>query len=72
MLEILVCDSHLTGKPEVGRIAFPLRNLTPDVGVSLWLPLESPGTKKGKPKGGAAAAQRVEGEVLLELTYKVR
>lgn len=60
-LEVVVCDSQLTGKPEVGRLMYPVGRLTPDASVSAWLKLErGPGRERG------------EGELLFDLTYKVR
>lgn len=59
MLEIHVRDSHITGRPDVGHISFPLRDLPADGIASVVLPLEpaNPGQKK-------------EGEIVLDITYK--
>lgn len=60
VLEIYVNDSHLTGRPKVGKAVLPLKELPTDGHLSLWVPLEpvSPG-------------QKPQGEVLLDITFKV-
>lgn len=59
VLEVYVNDSHLTGRPKVGKAVLRLKDLPPDGRLSVWLPLEpvNPG-------------QRPQGEVHLDLTYK--
>lgn len=59
VLDIHVKDSHLTGRPDVGRVQFALKDLPPNGQVQLWLGLEP--TNPG---------QSWEGELMLEITYK--
>lgn len=35
-----VRDSHLTGRANLGRVQYPLRNIPPDGHISSWLPVE--------------------------------
>eukprot|EP00879_Flechtneria_rotunda_P007959 GHRR01008338.1.p1 GENE.GHRR01008338.1~~GHRR01008338.1.p1 ORF type:complete len:1287 (+),score=597.52 GHRR01008338.1:548-4408(+) len=59
VLEVYVNDSHLTGRPKVGKAILQLRGLPPDGKLSVWLPLQpvNPG-------------QKPMGEVLLDVTFK--
>ncbi|KAG2425949.1 hypothetical protein HXX76_013322 [Chlamydomonas incerta] len=72
VLEMLVKDSHLTGRTEVGRASIRLEDLikaqqSAEGGkVSMWVPLQSPA-----PSYGITSPENVPtGEVLVELTYK--
>ena len=40
VLEIQVRDSPLTGRADLGRIKYSLRNIPPDGHISTWLPVE--------------------------------
>ena len=53
-------DSHLTGRPEVGKASFRLADLPACGRISIWLPL-----------GPSSPAYKAEGDVLLDLVYKV-
>lgn len=53
-------DSHITGRPEVGRVEFPLRTGVSDNTLNVWLPVQS-----------VNPGQSASGELRLELTYKV-
>jgi hypothetical protein len=59
VLEVYVNDSHITGRPKVGKATFALKDLPSDGRLSKWLPLVpiNPG-------------QEVRGEVLLDITFK--
>lgn len=78
-LEIAVRDSHLTGRVEVGSASVPLSRIIREGGrINLWVPLRPPPAylKPAAAAGGGAGGNGVpqpvfEGEVLLELTYKV-
>jgi hypothetical protein len=60
VLEVYVNDSHLTGRPKVGRATLSLRDLPPDRPLTVWLPLEP-----------ANPGQAAQGEVGLDVTFKV-
>jgi hypothetical protein len=59
VLEVYVNDSHLTGRPKVGKARLQLRDLPPDGRMTLWLPLEPVNPGQGP-----------QGEVLLDITFK--
>ena len=52
-------DSHLTGRPKIGKAYFALKDLPPDGSISMALPLEPVNT-----------GQVAQGAVLLDITYK--
>jgi hypothetical protein len=60
VLEVYVNDSHLTGRPKVGKATLPLTNIPRDGKLTVSLPLEpvNPG-------------QQAQGEVLLDVSFKV-
>ncbi|KAL6783990.1 hypothetical protein ACKKBG_A04335 [Auxenochlorella protothecoides x Auxenochlorella symbiontica] len=58
VLEIVVRDSPITGRTEVGRVVFPLARLPSEGVLKAWLPVVTDAT--GQPCGGA---------VLLEMEY---
>ena len=62
-LEIQVRDSHLTGRPLLGDVSFPLSRLPADGALDAWLPVmdAQPLTAPAKPVG----------EIHLKFTYKV-
>ena len=62
-LEIQVRDSHLTGRPLLGNVSFPLSRLPADGALDAWLPVmdAQPLTAPAKPVG----------EIHLKFTYKV-
>ncbi|PNW86145.1 hypothetical protein CHLRE_02g074900v5 [Chlamydomonas reinhardtii] len=72
VLEMLVKDSHLTGRTEVGRASIRLEDLikaqqgAEGGKVSMWVPLQAPASSYGI----TAAEDVPTGEVLVELTYK--
>eukprot|EP00210_Caulerpa_lentillifera_P007763 g7408.t1 len=59
VLEVFIKDSHITGRPEVGKVEFPLDTLPKDGSLSIWLPIKqvSPG-------------QSPTGELHLDISYK--
>jgi hypothetical protein len=60
-LELQVCDSHMTGRVEVGTVSLPLNDLPLDGSLhGVWLPLISPAGMKSE-----------GGQVLLDVTYRV-
>jgi hypothetical protein len=59
VLEVYVNDSHLTGRPKVGKARLQLHDLPPDGRMTLWLPLETVNPGQGP-----------QGEVLLDITFK--
>ena len=85
-LLIEVRDSHLTGRPDVGQVSFPLARLvgpsssaaaaSGGAALTVWLPLASPDGGGGgaglKPRGGGVASWvgTVDGELKLALAYK--
>ena len=58
-LEVYIKDSPITGRPEVGKVEFPLNRLPTDGSLSIWLPVQqvNPG-------------QESMGELHLDLSYK--
>jgi hypothetical protein len=62
-LDIQVRDSHLTGRPLLGDVSFPLSRLPADGTLDAWLPVmdAQPLTAPAKPVG----------DIHLKLTYKV-
>ncbi|KXZ50227.1 hypothetical protein GPECTOR_17g864 [Gonium pectorale] len=72
VLEMLVKDSHLTGRTEVGRASIKLVELLAAQScaeggkVSMWVPLQPPAASYGITGGEAVPT----GEVLVELSYK--
>jgi C2 domain len=62
-LEIQVRDSHLTGRPLLGDVSFPLSRLPADGALDAWLPVmdAQPLTAPAKPVG----------DIHLKFTYKV-
>ena len=62
-LDIQVRDSHLTGRPLLGNVSFPLSRLSSDGTLDAWLPVmdAQPLTAPAKPVG----------DIHLKLTYKV-
>ena len=40
VLTIRVCDSHLTGRPDVGYVKFPLTRMPQDGCLTSWLPVQ--------------------------------
>jgi hypothetical protein len=60
VLEVYVNDSHLTGRPKVGKATLPLANIPRDGKLTMSVPLEpvNPG-------------QKPQGEVLLDISFKV-
>lgn len=59
-LDVTVRDSHLTGRSEVGYVRFPLSAIPPDGCIDVWLPVQP-----------VVSGHKQEGELLLQLTYKV-
>jgi hypothetical protein len=60
VLEVYVNDSHLTGRPKVGRATLPLSSVPRDGKLTVALPLEP-----------VNAGQKPQGEVLLDVSFKV-
>jgi hypothetical protein len=62
-LDIQVRDSHLTGRPLLGDVSFPLSRLPADGTLDAWLPVmdAQPLTAPAKPVG----------DIHLRFTYKV-
>ena len=54
-------DSHLTGRPDVGKVEFPLSKLRANECLSVWLPVLPVNPN-----------QQAQGELYLDLTYRVR
>lgn len=63
VLELMVKDSHLTGRTDVGRARFSLQDLGPDGKMSGWLKLD--------PIGATGPHGQPPGEMLVEIAYKV-
>ena len=40
VLTIRVCDSHITGRPDVGYVKFPLTRMPRDGCLTSWLPVQ--------------------------------
>jgi len=40
VLTIKVCDSHITGRPAVGYVKFPLTRMPQDGCLTAWLPVQ--------------------------------
>ena len=40
VLNIRVCDSHITGRPDVGYVKFPLTRMPQDGCLTAWLPVQ--------------------------------
>lgn len=59
-MEIYIKDSHITGKPDVGKVEFSLSNLLHDDVLSVWLPVKAINPK-----------QKSFGSLHLEITSKV-
>lgn len=60
MLEVYVNDSHLTGRPKVGKATLLLTDIPRDGKLTVSLPLEP-----------VNAGQKPQGEVLLDVSFKV-
>ncbi|GMH35092.1 hypothetical protein BSKO_02960 [Bryopsis sp. KO-2023] len=59
VLEIFIKDSHITGRPEVGKVELPLRRGVSDQTMSVWLPVQA-----------VNPGQLPSGELHIEVTYK--
>lgn len=60
VLEVYVNDSHLTGRPKVGKATLALKDMPRDGKLTVSLPLEA-----------VNAGQKAQGEVLLDVSFKV-
>ena len=40
VLTIRVCDAHITGRPDVGYVKFPLTRMPADGCLTAWLPVQ--------------------------------
>ncbi|CAD7700131.1 unnamed protein product [Ostreobium quekettii] len=59
VLEVFIMDSHMTARPDVGKVVLPLARLRPDECLSVWLPVLP-----------INAGQQAQGELKLDLTYR--
>ncbi|EIE26036.1 hypothetical protein COCSUDRAFT_61028 [Coccomyxa subellipsoidea C-169] len=59
VVTIRVCDSHITGRPDVGYVKFPLVRMPSDGRTTAWLPVQS-----------SVPGQRGQGELHVQLIYK--
>ena len=60
VLEVYIKDSHLTGRPDVGKVEFPLAKLKTNESLTVWLPVLPVNPN-----------QQAQGELHLDLTYRV-
>lgn len=58
-LEVYIKDSPITGRPEVGKVEFPLNKLPRDGSLSIWLPVQQ-----------VVPGQEPMGELHLDFSYK--
>lgn len=40
VVTIRICDSHITGRPDVGYVKFPLVRMPADGRTTAWLPVQ--------------------------------
>lgn len=40
VVTIRICDSHITGRPDVGYVKFPLVRMPSDGRTTAWLPVQ--------------------------------
>ncbi|CAL8470275.1 g9817 [Coccomyxa elongata] len=59
VVTIRICDSHITGRPDVGYVKFPLVRMPADGRTTAWLPVQS-----------SIPGQRGQGELHVQLIYK--
>lgn len=40
VLTIRICDAHITGRPDVGYVKFPLTRMPADGCLTAWMPVQ--------------------------------
>jgi hypothetical protein len=41
VLTVRICDSHITGRPDVGYVKLPLVRMPTDGAMTAWLPVQA-------------------------------